>query len=106
MASKAGYIITLIGGILQLISGIVFLAGGSILSFIPDLPNIFSLTGWIPGVWFLIAGILTIWASMKMNMISSREVRNGGIIALITGILAPNIVVVIGAIIALVQSYD
>ena len=139
------YLITLIGGILQIVvASSIFLgfihSGGFTYSYtvatsyfnetpteVPDVVNGTPIMVQIPSrsdirevtyfnfdpfiiaflfliFWFLIAGLISIWASTKMKKDNKKSVETGGKIALISGILTFNLVVMAGATVALVMA--
>tara|TARA_Y100000310_G_scaffold79329_1_gene76061 strand:- start:1160 stop:1474 length:315 start_codon:yes stop_codon:yes gene_type:complete len=102
MKSTAGFIVTLIGGIGQLLAALMLFAGGAFLSFM--IPGFLSALGVVMPIIYLVAGGVSIWASLKMKKDDNAEVKKGGIIALISGIVGFNIIVIIGGIIAMVQA--
>ena len=113
MKSKIGFILALIGGIGQLLIGFLTIMMLLFVSFITApfltfmIPGFFGkiFSGYFGAIVFLVAGGVSIWASTKMRKEDNAQVRKGGIIALISGIVGGlNILVIIGAIVALVQS--
>jgi len=116
MGSKAGFVLGLIGGILDILGGLFFLAltiFGLVLTstVIPALPGGVDFSGgnlvYMPiilTIWFFIWGILSIVWAVKMNKDDEDSVRFGGIMSIISGVLCSNIFVLIGGIVGVVQS--
>lgn len=109
MKSTVGYIIGLIAGILGIISSILtflqyrfFLKMGmfgfNIFGIDPRILILFSV------FWTLILSIIIIFASIKMNQNDDKIVKKAGIITLICGILAFQILAIIAGVIGIVQS--
>lgn len=115
MKSVSGFILALIGGIgniiMSLVMGVVVILltlvvnGFSIAQTAPALGNFSKniiLVFILVALWFLISGILIIIYSVKIN--NDFEVRNGGILSLIFGILSINLFAIIGGIIGIAVS--
>ena len=102
MKSTAGFVVTLIGGILQLLTSLTLFVGTATLAAV--IPGFLSKLGLLLPTIVLAAGIVSIWASTKMKKEDNAQVKKGGITALISGIVGFNLIVIIGAIIALVQA--
>jgi hypothetical protein len=101
--STVGFVLTLIGGILQILGSIALFGMATLVAAF--IPSFLTKLGFVLPVVLLVCGIISIWASTMMNKEDGNKVKNGGIIALIVGILGGlNILVIIGAIVALVQS--
>jgi len=96
----AGYVLALIGGILELIAGIplAFLGGAAgIIGGLAAAPLAVCL------IWPLICGILIIVGAVWMKSGEPGKVKKGGILALIFAILGGfNIFALIGGILGLV----
>ena len=99
MEPKTAYIVSLIGGIGHLLAGVIFLMGGSLLAAV----GLGGLT-LFPAIWFLLAGGVTLWAAGKMKSGLAGYIKKGGIICIVTGILAPNLITLIGGILGVVAS--
>jgi len=98
----ASFILVLIAAIIDFITGLVILAGGSIaVSMVSRQLGVPWIVGIIMmfAVWWIICGGLLILASIWINSGEPGKVRNGGIIAIIFGILSLNILVIILSII-------
>ena len=114
MASKAGYILALIGGILTLIGSVIFLVYGIIsytalraLTMGFGKVSVMPLVGGIGGmIWFIVAGILAIIAAKKMNQDDPTIVKKGGIMAIIVGVLSGGLLTLIGGIIGVIQASE
>jgi len=98
----ASFVLVLIAAIIDFIIGIIILAGGSVVAAMVSRGLGAS---WIAGiimmfaVWWIICGALLFLSSMWINSGEPGKVRNGGIIAIIFGILSLNILVIILSII-------
>ena len=124
MRSIGGFILALIGGIINIILGFSFYRtfyyinklgnvreveglGGSIGS-LGDLNNFAELLPLSLGIfilaWMMIMGILLIISAFKMKKDNNKSVMFGGIMALIAGALSINIFGVIGGIVGIVQA--
>ncbi len=114
MESKVGFILALIGGILNLLGGIfwimVVLAGKSFFGM-DVLKTALESSGssWFLGVWivvavsYIISGIVSIIAAVMIN--NPRQVKTGGILALIFGIIGgTNILTIIGGVLGLIAA--
>jgi len=90
----ASFVLVLIAAIIDFIIGIIILAGGSVVAAMVSRGLGAS---WIAGiimmfaVWWIICGALLFLSSMWINSGEPGKVRNGGIIAIIFGILSLNI---------------
>jgi hypothetical protein len=104
MKSTAGFVLALIGGIGTLLIGIVQLVNIRANPFLNILPSFVSniLTGIM--VWLFIVGIVTIWAAFKMRKNDNAQVKKGGIIAIVCGVVGFNLLTLIGGIIGVVQA--
>lgn len=123
MKSTVGFVLALIGGIFSILGsiGIVMqsLVWSMVLGTVRDnagemegvtvdqgvrsFPLIFGIA---IAVWMLIMGILAIVAAVKMNKDDDVVVKHGGIVALIVGILACNLLTIIGGVMGIVQSKE
>ena len=124
MRSIGGFILALIGGIINIILGLSFYRtfyyinklanvreveglSGSIGS-LGDLRNLAELLPLSLGIfilaWMIIMGILLIISAFKMKKNDNKSVMFGGIMALITGALSINIFGIIGGIVGIVQA--
>ncbi len=113
MESKLGFILALVGGILNLLGGIfwiiIVLAGKSFFGM-DVLKTAIQSSGssWFLGVWiavavvYLISGVISIIAAFMMK--NPNRVKTGGILALIFGIIGSNILTIIGGVLGLVAS--
>lgn len=107
MESKPGFILALIGGILTILMGIVWIASTGFLSTYLAMFGLKEM-GWLAGVNIIVAilyiifGVISIVAGVEMN--HKDKVKSGGIMALIFGILAGNILTIIGGILGLVAA--
>jgi len=131
MKSTVGFVLALIGGIFSILGsiGIVMqsLVWSMVLGTVRDnagemegvtvdqgvrsFPLIFGISfplifGIAIAVWMLIMGILAIVAAVKMNKDDDVVVKHGGIVALIVGILACNLLTIIGGVMGIVQSKE
>ncbi len=98
----AGFVLTFLGGILQLI-GAFFLFFSSILFRIITLGDLSELS--YLALWPLLIGILTFIASANMLSLDSGKVRIWSIIALFLALLSPlNPFTLIGGIIGIVRT--
>lgn len=102
MKSVVAFILTLIGGIGQLLSALMLFTGGTYLAFM--FPGFLTTIGIVMPIIYLAAGGTAIWASLMMRKDDNAKVKNGGIIALVAGIVGFNLLVIVGGIIALVQA--
>ena len=117
MKSTIGFVLALIGGIGAIVNGISSL-GQSVIRYIrPDLfsqlnlgivdletSKFFLFTGIIGFVWFAIMGALAIYGSAKMIDKNNESVKQGGILALVAGILSLNFLIIIGGAIGIAQA--
>jgi hypothetical protein len=96
----AAYILSLIGGILGLISGLVLIGAGTILgAFAFGLG--FALVGGI-GAWILICSLIVIYAASKLNSEPREHSKWGAIILIFSLIGSWSLLNLIGGILALV----
>jgi len=107
MESKTGSILCLIGGILWLVVSIMLIIGSLIIVILTALNNV--IEGLIFGVIFLVIGIIfviygTLGIKASQWMKNKEEVKKGGIVALIVGILGVNALLIIGGILGLVDA--
>jgi|GEM_PF-3434643 len=106
MESKTGSILSLIGGILWLVFSIIFIIGclvAVILTLVKDYEwLVFGIIFLVIGIFFIVYGTLAIKASQWMK--DDREIKKGGIVALIIGILGLNALVIVAGILGLVDS--
>ncbi|MDO8508971.1 MAG: hypothetical protein Q7S27_04780 [Nanoarchaeota archaeon] len=110
MISKAGSILTLIGGIITFVISFLFLLVGIVVLSVASLYDKIGTQlapGLIAGILILIficlliAGILKIYASKLM--MNKKKVVKGGVIAVVTGAFTSDIFALSGGIVALVQ---
>lgn len=101
MVSKTGFILALIGGILQILSGLAVFVGGNFLSNIITgvIRNVYTITA---GAVYIAVGIVSLVAAEWMN--SKDKVRKGAILATVMGIIGINILTLIGGIVGIVES--
>ena len=122
MRSIGGFILALIGGIINIIWGFSFYRSFYYLNkpLRPpvDVKGVGELSGSISGgnpdailywgifilVWMVIMGILLIISAFKMKKDNNKSVMFGGIMALIASGLSFNIFGIIGGIIGIVQA--
>ena len=104
MKSTIGFVLALIGGIGSLLVAIVNFINVSANPFMGLFPGFIKgiLTGFM--VWIAIVGAVAIWAAFKMKKDDDAEVKKGGIIAIVCGIVGLNLLTLIGGIIGVVQA--
>lgn len=112
--SGAAFILTLIGGITQIIAGLVVTLALGLTALAPTIvkgktvsePN--SLLYLIPliGVWVLATGIFAIVCAFKMRSEDADVVKKWGIITIVVAVvgLTGNIFTIIGGILGIIQS--
>ena len=111
MKSTTGFVLSLIGGIFNILLGfigilvaillIMVISGfniGSGPAEMADLSTTIVLIFIGLSLWFILFGIMTIIFSIKIN--NSQEVKKGAIGCAIFGIITLNILIIIGAIFA------
>ena len=109
MKSTAGFVLGLIGGIGSALWGIIALIGAmltttALVAFqIPGFGALSSLR-FVTPIIMLVGGGLAIWGALLMHKDDNAQVKKGGILALIGGIIGFNILSLIGGILGLVSS--
>lgn len=115
MKSTVGFVLALIGGIMSIASGISSLIQSFVAYYFPEIvkniPNLavgdsknLLLGGVIGFIWLVLMGILAIIASVKMTKKNNELVKQGGILALIAGILSINLLIIIGGAVGIGQA--
>ena len=112
MKSTSGFILSLIGGVLNILFGFALCIFGAILilvikgvdiagnfSNMLDFSTILVILIFFFALWYFVAGILLIIFSIKIN--NDTEAKKGGILCLIFGLLSLNIFSVIGGILGI-----
>jgi len=112
MKSTSGFILALIGGIVNVLMGFLLIVFGIILVLIingisigdklpsmADFSTVLVILSFFLAVWFTVIGILIIVFSVKIN--NDVEAKKGGVLCLIFGILTLNVLSIVGGILGI-----
>jgi len=107
-----GYILLLVGGILEILGGISILAAGLVFTMVSSagpgpgpepFPLFFGLTCVIAqAIWVLGMGVASIIAAKRVRTGNPEAVHSGAVLGIVASILGLNIISLIGAILAYV----
>ncbi|MBD3253058.1 hypothetical protein GF386_04965 [Candidatus Pacearchaeota archaeon] len=113
MKSQSAFVVTLIGGISSIAGGIGNLFTGFITYFYPEFFLEFNpgMAREISGVqffsfmfafvWLVVMGVLAVLASIKIMKGNNEDLRLGGLIAIIVGVLSFNLLTIAGGALAI-----